>query len=782
MSADLRVAVRVGAAVERSFNTALRTADKAAKQVGAAFDRSNRTSERSNTRLTRSLSAVERRYRSAGAGVRAYAGEVRRAGDAQQRLTREAARTERAMRGAERRKAAGAQLRGMRGAALGAAGVGYGFARAAGAAMERQEQAVLLGTVINAKDGDRDAAVGRAVANARQVGRSRDSLASEREVLEIEYALNSASLDEETARVGTAIVHRLAKVTRGAPERVGEVAGMVYNTMGKTMEGTAEERMGRIANILAKTQFKFQIRDFGQLGESFKSASKGLNTYGVSAVGGSAALGVLSSAGLAGSEAGTALTATLVGLSTASEQLGTQVVRDAKGQLDLVATFEQIEEALQGMGTQQRGDLLKELFGVDGLAGVSALLTNMDMLRDGTAQLREAAQSDLVNKEYERFLESSSGRMLQLRRNVAQVGVTFAGVLLPAIDSVVTPLANVASHVGAAIERYPVLGRIVGGLATAALGAAAATAAYAGAAWVGGAAAQTMAGQTVLGRAAMAAWGLAMKVGAATTGLFSAALWANPIVWIGAAVVAAGALIWRYWQPLGAFFSGFGSAVGAALAPLKPVFKALAPIGAFVGKVIGWVGEKIASIFEPVQMSGEAMEGFAAAGRIVGKVVGTAFKLLLKPIEWVIKGVGAVVRLVEKIPGVRDALSSVGDAISSFVEPEEQGSLGKSAKRGAAVGAVVAATAAAPSFGAVEPPSFGAVGAIQSPAAATQAAPNITVEVTGPFIIEVPGGDPNQISDALRAEVRRIFEQAMDEAARRRSAEFRLASDDGSYL
>ena len=94
-------------------------------------------------------------------------------------------------------------------------------------------------------------------------------------MIEIQYALNSAELGAELSRVGAGIVAQLATVTSGAPALVGEVVATTFKNLGDSLEGSTEQRLERIGEILAKTQFKFQIRDFGQLGESMSSARDG---------------------------------------------------------------------------------------------------------------------------------------------------------------------------------------------------------------------------------------------------------------------------------------------------------------------------------------------------------------------------------------------------------------------------------------------------------------------------------------------------------------------------
>lgn len=126
------------------------------------------------------------------------------------------------------------------------------------------------------------------------------------------------------------------------------------------------------------------------------------------------------------------------------------------------------------------------------------------------------------------------------------------------------------------------------------------------------------------------------------------AMMSNP-VGIGLAVIAGAALlIYKYWQPIKAFFgglwggfkSGFSSAfsgIGSALAPLQPVFNA-------VGAAINWVrnGTKslvawFGNLFAPANASSETLKQCASAGQVVGQVlgvvVGGAVRLLIAPFQ-----------------------------------------------------------------------------------------------------------------------------------------------------
>ncbi len=125
------------------------------------------------------------------------------------------------------------------------------------------------------------------------------------------------------------------------------------------------------------------------------------------------------------------------------------------------------------------------------------------------------------------------------------------------------------------------------------------------------------------------------------------ALMANPLGLIIGGIALAGFAVYKYWQPLGAFFSGLWSGFKQALAPvipalqpllnvLSPIGKVLGYIGDSIGAVVGWVG----NLLTPVEMAGESLEGFASTGEQVGAVIGSVFKAMLSPITLVADAVG----------------------------------------------------------------------------------------------------------------------------------------------
>ena len=173
------------------------------------------------------------------------------------------------------------------------------------------------------------------------------------------------------------------------------------------------------------------------------------------------------------------------------------MVRGADGSLDLGATLEALNERLPDPADiDARNDAIQRLFGDEGKRGLVPLLADLDKYRDG---LQAVGQSEgVVNQSIQRFLDSSGGQWQMLTQNLTAVGAVLGGTMLPLVNSILTPMADLAGWVGGLVERFPQLGHAVGaaGLALTAFGGA-----WAAAAWFGK-------GQQFLGFAQGAAKGL----------------------------------------------------------------------------------------------------------------------------------------------------------------------------------------------------------------------------------------------------------------------------------
>lgn len=325
-------------------------------------------------------------------------------------------------------------------------------------AAQIEEEELYLRTVINAAN--RDAALQRARATSRLLAQS--GFGSVGEGLQIQYALNSAGLTADASAAATPLVAQVAKITRGVPEQVAEILAGTFSNMGALMEGTDPEKLLRIAELLTKTQYKFQLRDFGQLGDglSYAAASAAGAKIPIEQV--ATVIGTLNSSQVMGSRAGTAFAAVERNLTKASKELGFEIVRLSNGQMDFIATLGEIEGALAAYDTlDERNDAIQKLFGDEGKAGLIPLLQKLGQM---TSDLEDVSKGSagIIREMSKLFSDSTKGNFREFIGSLATLGDSFGRAVLPGINAVLGPLAAFLGRVAELIERNPELAAVIG--------------------------------------------------------------------------------------------------------------------------------------------------------------------------------------------------------------------------------------------------------------------------------------------------------------------------------
>ncbi|EKT2304033.1 phage tail tape measure protein [Salmonella enterica] len=146
-----------------------------------------------------------------------------------------------------------------------------------------------------------------------------------------------------------------------------------------------------------------------------------------------------------------------------------------------------------------------------------------------------------------------------------------------------------------------------------------------------------------------ALWGVITGAVSVLGGALSLLL--SPVGLIGAAFVAAGVLIWHYWEPIKAFFAGFFSGVWEALTPLRDAFSALSPVFDLIGNGIKSIWNWFSRLLEPATTSKETLDKCTSAGKAFGKVVGWVIQtLVLGPMTLLMDSLGWVLEKLGLIP------------------------------------------------------------------------------------------------------------------------------------
>ena len=765
---EFGASVVVGATLANNFGPVLGSAEKKIGALGKAVERARLGKKVSGdvVRLGSALEGLRQRQRAVG-GASAFLGreirraeqafaaatrrarehgiQIGRAAEAHRQFSKELARSEaklaRAQR-AEARRERQQHRRSLVADALPTLGAAYAAGRFIGNAMEVEEKQVHLRTVINSDDGDTEAAAQRAREHAAEF--ARNTLATETEVLDIHYNLHSAGLSEAATTAGAEIAHKVAIATKGNSAEVAAIIGTTFNNLGDAIAGAdPAEKIGRIGDVLTQVQQKYQIGNFGQLGEGMAEAAAGATRAKLPFEQAAVAIGMMNNAGTTGSSAGTALNAVLRQLPTAAEKLGSSVIRSSDGSLDLAASLAELRERLPSEDeVDARARAIQELFGDEGAKGLVPLLEGLDRYREGLDAA--GAATGAYESAYAQISDSASAKWQMAKQNFQLVGTALADALLPTIGSVSAVLAPLAGAVAAAAQRFPWLARVVGLVAVAfagfvvvrlVIGYFKSLATDAKEAWrsllrfgkqltltnlkakalaVGGAmrrfgtsvmdtARTARQGLVRLGRqilltkirmTALAVGGAVKKFGSALVGLASggikaaiagfralgAAIAANPIGLIITAVVLVAALIWKYWEPIKAFFgrlfaplvefarpifawigakvSAVGGWIYARLRPVAAFFRRLfTPLVEFARPIFAWISAKVSAV------GGWIYERLRPVAAFFGRVFGAVVEFVRPVFAWIGEKVAAVAGWVGKALGV------VGPVIALFLGP-----------------------------------------------------------------------------------------------------------------
>jgi TP901 family phage tail tape measure protein len=430
---------------------------KSAKSELASFEKYEAKAGATNAMLTRrigeaqrNISGYARSLRSGTRELRNNAFSIRREVTALRQLRGEYSRTGNALGkyGRQRRGAVaggvllgrGRGFGGVRGLAAGVAGAGL-----TKTVLDADLEKFRLSTVINNRGESKQAAMLLADAKAEEMAKG--GVSSLAGAYGIQYALNSGSLSAQNARAAAPIVGKVSTITGGMAEQVGEVLTTAYNNLAGSLEGTEGEKFKRIGELLTKVQFKYQIRDFGQLGESMKYGSAAMASYNVNLASGAMLMGRLNSAGLQGGMAGTAFTAMLRGLSKAQDKWNISLVRDQKGQLDLIETLRELEDATANLDVDEKAAAIQQVFGDEGARAVTPLLAGLNELKQDLNDV-ESGSKGIVDQNFSNYLKTTTGELKKLTGTVTASGVKLGSTFLPIINSAIPQVTSLVDAMG----------------------------------------------------------------------------------------------------------------------------------------------------------------------------------------------------------------------------------------------------------------------------------------------------------------------------------------------
>ncbi len=226
--------------------------------------------------------------------------------------------------------------------------------------------------------------------------------------------------------------------------------------------GLAASDAGHMADVLADASAR-TMTSISQLGEAFSYAAPAARDAGLSLEQTAAAMGMLSNAGLQGSQAGTMLEAMLRGLKgvtgrsrEALDELGVEV-RNADGSMRPIAdTIDAMTVALQRYSKEEQDALLFQIFRTEGSRAFNAIRNQgAPALRSLTTALEESSNvtdewgntvGAAMLMAYKR-MDNAKGAVLKLKASLK----TFAATTL---YTVLGPIANALNRVVLGVSNF----------------------------------------------------------------------------------------------------------------------------------------------------------------------------------------------------------------------------------------------------------------------------------------------------------------------------------------
>lgn len=433
------------------------------------------------------------------------------------------------------------------------------------------------------------------------------------------------------------------------------------------------------------------------------------------------------------SEASTGYKAMLAGLGKAQEKMGMNF-KDAQGNmLPLADILDKLKDKYGGTGLDENVELQEMMGGSEATKFLQSMMNDIDGLRDSTVLMNKAMEGGLSKAEaMAKGIDSGYG-FEKMGNAMSYMGFTIGKAVAPAVDMLATGLGGLAKGVAWLDEKVPFLVPVFAGLAAGVVGLVTVLKIGTLSKLAFSLATDTVKKSVLLSSASnlynsltynrisaslslatIKTWGfnLATKAasksqrllaascgfaslslksiggffgGAKTAALaivpiirtltlgmlrFNLALLANPIGLVVGAIAIGATLIYKYWQPITAFFKGVFSGIKTTLAPVitafKPLFTLLSPLGDMFSAIgdgisvcINWLSE----LFTPVEYAQDSLNEFTSTGEKVGEVIGTMLMGLLSPITLVSDG---ITWLGEKL-GLLDGKS----ATATLVEKKE---------------------------------------------------------------------------------------------------------------
>lgn len=623
---------------------AMEAAKKSAADLQLKYNGLRQSVQRQRTELaqaginTRTLSADERRLKTS---ISETTAELNRQREALARVSQQQAKLSRV----KERYQAGKNMAGSM-AAAGAAGTGIATAGTmAGVkllmpgysfAQKNSELQAVLGV-------DKQSPEMEALRKqARQLGDN--TAASADDAASAQIIIAKSGGDADAIQAATPVTLNMALSNqRSMEENAALLTGM------KSAFQLSSDQIAHIGDVLSMTMNK-TAADFDGLSDALTYAAPVAKNAGVSIEQTAAMVGALHDAKITGSMAGTGSRAILSRLQAptgkafeAIKELGVKT-SDARGNTrPIFSILKEMQRSFEknNLGTSQRGEYMKTIFGEEASSAAAVLMTaastgKLDKLTaafkasDGkTEELVKIMQDNLGGdfKEFQSAYEAVGTDLFDQQNDALRKLTQTATRYVLKLDGWITRNKSLATTIGVIAGGALALIGVIGGIGL-------------------------IAWPVVMGiNAIIAAAGLLGTVFTVAGGAIVTAVGAIslPVVAVAGAVVAGALLIRKYWEPISAFFSGVVEGLKTAFAPVAEIFSPLTPVFDSIIEKLRGVWQWFTDLIAPVKATQETLDRCKNVGVAFGKALAEAltaplnvFNRLSGKVGWLLEKFGVI--------------------------------------------------------------------------------------------------------------------------------------------
>jgi TP901 family phage tail tape measure protein len=362
---------------------------------------------------------------------------------------------------------------------------------------------------------------------------------------------------------------------------------------------------------------KDMVETMGRIGGTAK-------IFGLSGVQAAALSNAFIALGRAPEVAATGINAMLTKLATADKQgkkfqkalqeigldakaLKSSIQKDANGALvDFLKRLSKVKKSEQ-MG------VLSDLFGMEYSDDIALLIGSLNVYEDALKNTANASvYANSMQKEFQNRSATTANNIQLLKNGISEIAINLGSVLLPAVNSIISPIRSFSNAIASLIQANPVFGAIFKGVMGVVIGVVALSVMLSTASFVGS--------YFVLGLLRLKNALTVVSVGIRLLGM---AMATNPIGAAIAGIALAATLIYSYWEPIKGFFgslwAGIKAIFGSAFEYIKQIFS-FSPLGLILQvwePVFAWFGSKfewLSSAISSVMSVGSKIAGFLGFG------------------------------------------------------------------------------------------------------------------------------------------------------------------------